>query len=53
MVRITEKSLCSDDGDRILYSALSQRAESWIWNCAEGKRTYRWRDCACAGNDVR
>ena len=23
-----------------------------IWNCAEGKRTYRWRDCACTRNHV-
>ena len=32
-----KKSLCSDDGDRILYSVMSAFSESRIWNCTESK----------------
>ena len=35
--RTYKKSLCSDDGDRILYSVMSAFSESRIWNCTESK----------------
>ena len=39
--RTYKKSLCSDDGDRVLHLVMPAISESRVWSCTEGKRNDR------------